>query len=119
LDLVTDDGSQIENAFPNANNILPFVTSIEQVAGSNNSQITASFDTPLPFFNQDGLNILKVSYITHLSSNSNNLIGFLQNFEQLPYFTKINSMIINGPASGGINTSADTTINADLYVRDN
>jgi hypothetical protein len=119
LALADDHGSRIENAFPSASNILPFITSLERGASAHNTQITADFDTPAAFVQQGQLTILKINYKAHISSTAADLTAFLQDFEHLPYYTKINSMIINGPSSGGINSLTDVNINADVYVRDN
>jgi len=106
FNLVDEADRKISDAFPPADNILGFVTSLENLASQNGLQQTISFGTPADS---------SIDYNLTLNANIFTLINYLKNFEKLPYFTGISSINLNAPS--GWEGNSTISIRAKVYTK--
>ncbi len=117
LDKIGNPEQTIENAFPNSDNVLEFVSSMESLAATYSIKQTLRFgnSVPAPELATADLNFLVIDYNLTLAGNINILINYLKDFEQLPYFTAINSFTITS-GTDWFNES-QIGIQAKLYLK--
>lgn len=95
-ELIGSNDIAIKHAFIPTNNILEFVGVIENLAFKNGLMQAYNFSAPTPVGTAGVLPLATISYQDTISSaNVGTLIKYLKEFEQLPYFTKIDSLSIS------------------------
>lgn len=94
-ELVGTNDTLIEQAFIPSNNILDFVFTIESLALKNGVTQAFHFDTPTPSPVSAPFPLATVTYSNSLSGDLKGFLGYLKDFEGLPYFTKIESLNIS------------------------
>lgn len=105
---------KVENAFLSSENILPFISAVENLSGASGAQQSFKFENIIPQFIPDlGLNT--VSFNVSLSGNRSQFSTYLSLLEKLPYFTKIESM--NLITAQGFDGSSQMSIRGLLYTK--
>ena len=119
LAVVGDNDKKILAALPPAQNILDFIGVLDNLAAKNSIKQTTKFNTPVPVSPEggEGISIQKIDYSISLSGNVFTLMSYLKDFENLPYFTKINSFNIQGGSSLGWEGESTISIQAIVYVQ--
>jgi hypothetical protein len=107
--LIGDAEDRIKNAFPPVDNILDFVSAMENLLIQNSIQGTASFNSP-PESGE------YIDYNISLNAGVGFLINYLKGFEKLPFFTGITSINLNAQGGGWDGNSA-VSIRSRVYTR--
>lgn len=95
-DIIGSNDSIIKQAFIPSNNILEFVTILKNLALKNGLTQAFHFSSPTPGTLGAAFPIATITYQNTISSsNVSSFINYLKEFEQLPYFTKIDSLNIS------------------------
>lgn len=115
---------KIEDAFIKAENIMEFINKLERTAKSNGLEQILKFGMPVPLTEKteesktaEALELMKVEYDIVLKGNATSFNNYLQEFEKLPYFSNIVSVIINSSPASGWEKEATINIKAQLYLR--
>lgn len=118
MKIVGGNDTAIENAIPSADNILNFVTALDDLATQNSQQHTVNFSNPVIASDlPDGSKLYSIDFNLSLSSNSLSLVNFLRGFDKLPYFTSISGINLNAPPTGGWDGPSSITIQGKLYAK--
>lgn len=117
LDKIGNADLTIENAFPDSNNVLEFVSTMESLASTYSIKQTLKFgnSVPAPGLGTTEMEFLVIDYNLNLAGNINILINYLKDFEKLPYFTTISSFTITS-GTDWFNES-QIGIQAKLYLK--
>lgn len=100
-EIVGTGDKAIEQAFPPADNILPFVAALESIAQKNSITQIFHFDSPAPSTTEGPFPLATVAYQNTLSANIFVLVNYLKDIEHLPYFTKIESITLQSGDKAG------------------
>lgn len=121
LTIIGQNEKRIREALPPSYNILDFISDLDSLAARTAVKQTTRFGTPSPLNvgETEGVSIAKIDYGISLSGNIFTLQSYLRNFENLPYFTKIDSFSIQSGNELGWEGESSVTINATLFVQEN
>lgn len=116
-DIVGENDAVIESAFPQAENLPEFIVVLENLASKNNTTHAfhlASFagapqSAPFP--------LSSIEYQDSVSLNIYSFVKYLKDFENLPYFTKINSLSFTSQGSTGWRGAGSASFSATLYAK--
>ncbi len=113
----TIDGNdtRINNALPHENNVIPFVNALQALAKKDSVQESYTFSSPVPYTSQGSMNIYSISYSISLAGNISVFTNYLNDFQNLPYFTNISSITISSPS--GLQQGSSMNMTATLYVQ--
>ncbi|MGB2580466.1 MAG: hypothetical protein WBC83_02125 [Minisyncoccia bacterium] len=114
--IIGSNDQVIKHAFIPSNNILEFIAILESLALKNGITQTFSFSSPNPAIEETPLPISMINYQNNISSNIFTFIKYLKEFEQLPYFTRINSISISS-GSADWRTSSNVTFSASVAAQ--
>lgn len=112
-ELIGANDAIIKHAFIPTNNILEFVGVIETLAFKNGLTQAFNFSAPTPGATAGTLPLATITYQDTIPANVNALIKYLKEFEQLPYFTKIDSLNIS---AGGADWRTAGTVSFSATV---
>lgn len=116
--IVNGNDEKINQAYVSVDNILDFVTVIENLAAQNSSQYKVTFGNPVIFMTKsDGSNIYEIDYTLTMSGTVYTITSFLKQFNNLPFYADINSVVIRGTAEKGWEGEASITIQGKVYAR--
>ena len=116
-DIVGTNDVVIEHAFVPADNILGFVSALENVSIKNNTIPSFHFSTPVASSIPAPFPISSIEYQNSASLDVYALMAYLKDFESLPYFTKINSLSFTSQGSTGWRGPGSVSFNATLYTK--
>ncbi len=117
--LVGKNDTGIENAFIPADNISEFTSALERIATKNNTPESFHFGSPISSATPAPFPLSTIEYQNSLSLNIFTFINYLKDFEQLPYFTKINSISFTSQGVTGWRGEGTANWNATLYTKTN
>lgn len=107
----------IKHAFIPSNNILEFVSVIEALALKNGLTQAFHFSTPTPASIGGPFPLATITYQNTISSaDVSALINYLKEFDQLPYFTKIEALSISA-GSGDWRTAGTVSFSASVLAQ--
>lgn len=115
LVVIGNGEEKIKNALPGIDNILNFVSALENTANKNLLQSSYKFGIPAPYLKQENLEILSVNYNLNVNGTISTLISYLKDIEKLPYFTNIESVNFNSHA--GWDNNSTISFQAKLFVK--
>lgn len=116
--IVGTNDTVIENAFISSDNILGFVTVLENLALRNSLMQTFHFGTPAPTSIAAPFALSAIPYSNTLSGTLSTFSSYLKEFEDLPYFTKIESITISATdKTVGWRGASTATYSAVLYTK--
>lgn len=98
-EIIGTNDTLFKNAFIPSNNILAFVSDLESLALRNGLTQAYHFSSPVPSTISSPLPLESIGYQDSISTNIDGLINYLKDFEQMPYFTEIDT--INIAATNG------------------
>ncbi len=107
----------IGNAFIPSNNISEFTNSLDKLASKNNILQTYKFETPIISGVSDIISTSTLSYSETLTSDVSTFSKYIKNFEELPYFTKIESLNITSQDKNGWEGPSTITLKATLLTQ--
>lgn len=94
-EIIGSNGTIIKHAFIPSNNILEFVTILESLAQKNGLTQSFRFTPPTIAIEDDNFSVTTISYQNTITSNVSTFSIYLKEFENLPYFTRIDSLSIS------------------------
>ncbi|MBI5798919.1 MAG: hypothetical protein HZB10_03230 [Candidatus Yonathbacteria bacterium] len=106
-DIIGSNDTVIKNAFIPSNNILEFVAILKSLALKNGVTQSFNFSSPTPGTAGTPFLFATINYQNTVSSNVSTFITYIKEFEQLPYFTRIDSLNIS---SGSADWRTGSTI---------
>lgn len=116
--IVGTNDTVIEDAFISSDNILGFVTVLENLALRNSLMQTFHFGTPVPTSIVAPFTLSAIPYSNTLSGTLTTFSSYLKEFEDLPYFTKIDGITISAPdKTAGWRGASTATYSAILYTK--
>jgi len=115
--LVGKNDLVIMDAFIPSNNISSFIEKLDTLDETINSKQAYRFETPVIFGNSEVIPISMISYSNNLSANINDFYNYLKSFENIPYFTKIDSFSISSQDKTGWLTPSSISIKATLFTK--
>ena len=107
----------IEKGFVSSDNILEFVATLDNLASKNTLIQAFHFETPAPSALRAPFPISTISYLNTLTANVSSFSRYLKDFEQIPYFTKIESMQIASQSSAGWSSTSAISFRATLFSK--
>ena len=107
----------ISNAFIPSNNISEFMTALDLIAANNKTIQSYKFETPTQSMVSEPIQLSSIAYSNTLTLSSKDLVNYLKNFEELPYFTKIESLNISSQNENGWSEPSSVTFKASLITK--
>ena len=96
---IGDGDKKVEGAFVKAENILEFINKLEAIARDVNLEQVLKFYAPMPLQTSEEeteesksaeeLKLMSVEYDINLKGDAASLVKYLEEFEKLPYFSKV------------------------------
>lgn len=117
MQIIGENDNKIENAYIPADNILNFVAELDKLANKNNLIQTYRFETPASSNLSAPFPIGTISYSNNFTANISTLSSYLKEFENLPYFTKIESINISSQDKNGWTNLSNVSYKATLYTK--
>lgn len=114
--IIGSNDKVIKQAFIPSDNILEFIAILESLALKNGVTHTFSFSSPGPVIGETALPISIINYQNNVSSNIFTFIKYLKEFEQLPYFTKIDNITISS-SDADWRTASNITFSASVAAQ--
>lgn len=125
--MIGDGDKKVREAFIKADDIVGFVNNLEEIAKNNSFEQTLKFGNPIPDLNDQNLTkgeneipkafkLLKVEYDIALKGNVQAFSHYLEEFEKLPYFTNISSIVITSSPVSGTEEQSSISVKAQLYI---
>lgn len=108
----------INNAFVPSNDISEFTNTLDKLGFDNGTLQTYHFETPIPSSTSEEPALSSVLY-----SNNFTVVGmkkvskYLKDFEELPYFTKIESLTLSSQDATGLSGTTNISLKATLITR--
>lgn len=117
MQIIGENDNKIENAFVQADNILNFVAELDKLASKINLTQIYRFETPLSSDLTAPFPIGTISYSNNFTANISTFSNYLKEFENLPYFTKIESFNISSQDKNGWISESNISYKAILYTK--
>lgn len=124
--MIGDGDKKVREAFIKADDIVKFVNNLEEIAKNNSFEQTLKFGNPIPDLNEQvpeegneipkTFKLLKVEYDIALKGNFQDFDRYLEEFEKLPYFTDISSIVIMSSPVSGAEEQSSISVKAQLYI---
>lgn len=115
VEIIGTNDTTIKSAFIPADNILDFVSILESIALKNGITQSFSFSSPIPATISAPFPITTINYQDTISSNVQTFAHYLNDFENLPYFTKIDSLTISS-GTADWRTASTISFNASVIA---
>jgi len=115
--IIGNNDIQIDNAFVPSNNITEFMSALDTIATNNKTVQIYRFESPIQSSITDPIKLSSVSYSNNLTLNIKGLSNYLKSFENLPYFTKIESFNISSQNKSGWTEPSNITFKAVLLTK--
>lgn len=104
-DIIGSNDVIIRQTFIPSNNILEFVAVLENLAIKNKITQVFHFSSPTTVETGSQFPMTTINYQNNITANITTFIDYLREFEQLPYFTKIDSINISAGEEGWLGRS--------------
>lgn len=114
--LIGSNDKIIKNAFIPSDNILGFVAALEALALKNGLTESFHFSGPSSPVTETSFPTETIVFQNNITSDLQTLINYLKGFENLPYFTKIDSINISS-GSTDWKSSAIATFSASVVAQ--
>ncbi len=115
-ELVGTNDVLIERAFIPSDNILEFVSTLESLALKNGVTQSFNFGNPMPSTISAPFPLAMVTYSNSLNGDLKAFSSYLKEFEQLHYFTKIESLSITASDKSGWRGAGTMTFQASIQT---
>lgn len=118
ISIVGDNAGKINQAYVPVDNILDFVSVVENLAAQSSTQYNVVFGNPVVYAAKgNGENIYSIGYTLTMSGTVYTLSSFLSQFNELPFFADVDSVSVSGSADKGWEGSSSITIQGKVYAR--
>lgn len=107
----------IEEAFPSSGNILKFTAALEELSLKHSFTPTFHFGTPQSTPITAPFPLGTIAYDGNVSANMSDFIAYLEDFEALPYFTKIENISFSTQDKEGWEKTGNASFRALLYLK--
>ena len=107
FEIIDGADDQIQGALPPADNILDFVSDLEDLGDTSSLNQTFAFESP---------NNSVINYSISISADIFSFIKYLKDFEKLPYFTSITGMNLSAP-HGDWNGNSVISLRSKVYIK--
>jgi hypothetical protein len=115
--IVGTNYEKIEAAYAPSDNILDFVSELDNLTNKYTTKQVYRFSTPTEPVISSPFPISTVLYSNNFATNINDFLSYLKKFEQLPYFTKIEGFKITSQDKTGWQGPSTASFDAVLYVK--
>jgi uncharacterized protein YpmS len=109
--------SLIVRAFVPSDNVIEFISALESMALKNGVSQTFKFNSPSPSTIASPFPLSTISYSNTLTINLPTLIQYMKDLENLPFFTKVESLHITSQSDQGLQGATSASFNATLYTK--
>jgi hypothetical protein len=118
LEVDAEYQTKINNSLPSVYNILSFVDAMESLAKKHSFKQTLSFNQPTMVTDISGpVALMLINFnLTIDETNIDNFINYLKDFEQLPYFSSINTISYVGSSANGWENNSSINISGSFYA---
>lgn len=116
IQIIGESDTLFAKAFIPSDNILEFISALESIALKNTITQSFRFETPAPSSLSSPFPLSTVGYTNTLSLNIFTLTNYLKDFENLPYFTKIENLNISSQDPAGWRGASTVSLRATLYT---
>lgn len=117
MQIIGTNNAGIENAFISSDNILGFITTLDNLAKKRSIIQVYRFGTPAPSSISAPFPISTIEYSNSLTTNLSSFSDYIKEFENLPYFTKIDGFTISSQDIGGWLGSSTISFRAILFTK--
>ncbi len=115
--IVGNGDTLIEHTFIPSDNIFEFISVLESLALKNGATQSFQFENPVPSPVLAPFPLSTIGYANTLSLNVSTLTNYLKDFEQLPYFTKMENLTISSQDPLGWRGASSVSFRATLYTK--
>lgn len=115
--MVGTNDAIIEESFIPADNILPFILTLENTALKNSATESFHFDTPAPASETAPFPLSVIGYQNTLALDISSFRNYLRDFEKLPYFTRIDNLSFTASGASGWEKGGTASYRAVLYTK--
>lgn len=116
-DIVGTGDTSIDHAFLPADNIADFISVLDSLGLKNSTVQTVNFSDPAPSTITAPFPVSMIVYNNTLGSTLATLSSYLKDFENLPYFTKIENLTISAQDKTGWRGPITVSFRATLYTK--
>ena len=109
--------SLITDAFMPSDDISPFINKLDELVAISGITQVYHFDTPTPFAEEGPYPLSTITYSNNITADLQNFSIYLKAFENLPYFTKIDSLNISSQDKMGWTGLSNISIKATLITK--
>lgn len=95
VQIVGNNNIIIKESFVPAENISSFINDLDKLAAQNSINQIYRFETPKPSDLSGLIQISSINYTNNMTTDLTSLLNYLKNFENMPYFTKIEGINIS------------------------
>lgn len=115
--IVGNNNELIEKAFIPSNDISLFMNALDSIVTQEGVKQLYRFESPAPSTATEAINTSLISYTNNVVLNINDFKEYLKKFEDLHYFTKIESISISSQNISGWKEPSSITFKATLVTR--
>ncbi|MBM2820703.1 MAG: hypothetical protein HW405_463 [Candidatus Berkelbacteria bacterium] len=113
---------KINNALPDPTNMLDYQGALEQVAQTSGVQISVTFasgqskaPSNIPGQTKKATANASLDHTVAVKGTFSNIISFMENLENMPYFVQVNTYTISTPQRG--NNDASANLSLKVYTK--
>lgn len=115
--IVGDGDRRIKESFPPSDDILNFISILENLADQTAIKQIYAFGVPVPAPDAgNAIPLYTIDFSITANGNIYTLINYFRGFEKLPYFSKISNITILGSGVRGWEDGAQATMQAKVYT---
>jgi len=115
--LIGNGDVAVRNAFPPADNILDFTSRLDSLANAHSLRPTIRFHELQVTSPDQPFAAGNIPFTVSSNGTLDVLIGYLEEFERLPYLTTITAISMTSPPSGGWNADSSVSLEGTVYIR--
>lgn len=116
-EIIGENENLIESAFIQSNDISLFTNTLDTLALKYKISQTYRFETPIESMTTNSFSFSTISYSNNFNTNIKTLSSYLKDFENLPYFTKIENLNISSQDKLGIKGPSTISLKATLLTK--
>lgn len=107
----------IQSAFIPSNDISLFTNTLDELALKHDLTQAYRFETPMEGAENGSFSFSTISFLNNFNTNTKTLSSYLKDFENIPYFTKIESLNISSQDQLGISGISNISLKATLLTK--
>lgn len=115
-EIVGTNAERISASFVPSDNVAEFIAALESIGQKNGIQQTFKFESPNPAAIASTFPMQTVAYSDIVTSNLPTFITFMKDFEDLPYFTRVDTLSISASGAQGLQGPSSSSFHATLFT---